>query len=232
MDQEQFGYLLEEVLKGLPERAAAFLKNVVITVDERPPGPPMREADVLGQPRERNTQFTNYWRAPDPRSAGLPGSMITLYREPILARGGDTSVEIEDVLLRALEWKQGLSAGELSVPVTEAETEPWQRGQDAPDELVGDPLGPDLNDRLVEVAETEMELLSTSARDWLDEVEIVAVDGPEAEGDPARLADFPVAGDEPQVFVLYAKNIMKAGDPPDVVIRGLLKEAATRAGAL
>ncbi|MEK7467518.1 MAG: hypothetical protein AAB074_08915 [Planctomycetota bacterium] len=225
-ERDKFGYMLEEVLKGLPGKAAAFLKNVAITIEDRPPAPPWREVDIFGQPRERNPQFTSYWRAPDSRAAGIPGEMITLYREPILERGGETSVAIEDVLLRAIEWKQGLSSGELSAPVSE------DPDDDSMEDPVDDPLAADLNDKLVEVAETEMELLTTTARDWLDSVEIVAVDLPEAEGDPNRLADFPEADDEPRALVLYAQNIMKDGEPPELVIRRLLKEAASRAGTL
>ncbi len=230
-ERDQFGYLLEEVLKGLPDKAAALLKNVAITVEDRPPNPPLRESDVLGHAPENNPQLSQYWRVPEPGTAGIPGSLITLYQEPILARGGDTSTEIEDVLLRAIERKKGLSEGALDSTMS-PEGLNWVPDADNSDDLVPDPLDPDVNDRLVEIAESEVELLTPTARDWLSGVEIVAVERPEAEGDPRRLADFPEDDDEPRALVLYADNIMKSGQSPEIVIRRLLREAASRAGTL
>ncbi|KAF0241551.1 MAG: hypothetical protein FD180_4378 [Planctomycetota bacterium] len=229
-ERDKFGYMLEEVLKGLPEKATPFLKVLAIVVEDRPTSGRPRLWDASSGALKGNPSWTNL--SPGHDAIMQAAGRITLYIEPILAEGGDTSAVLHDAILRALEGKLGVDRGSLEREVGE-EGLFWQaEDPDEPEEIVHDPAAPESSDALVELAECEIELLSLGARDWFDEVEIAAVDHPEAEGDPSRLADFPEADDEPKAVVLYTQNILKAGQPVEIVVRGLLREAATRAGAM
>ena len=231
-ERDKFGYLLEEVLRGLPGKAAPFLKGLAIVVEDRPISGPTRLWDASAGALKGNPGWTNLDNFPGHDAILHAAGRITLYIEPILAEGDDTSSVLHDTILRALEGKLGVDRGALEREVADKEFFWKADDPDEPEELVNDPAAPESSDALVELAECEIELLTPGARDWFDEVEIAAVDHPEAAGDPARLADFPEPEDEPKALVLYTQNILKLGQPVEVIVRGLLREAATRAGAM
>jgi hypothetical protein len=230
-ERDKFGYMLEEVLRGLPEKATPFLKGLAIVVEDRPASGPPRLWDASSGALKGNPGWTNLEAFPGHFATMQAAGRITLYLEPILAEGGETSDVLHDVILRALEGKLGVDRGALEREVGDSEFFWKADDPDEPEEIVKDPSAPESSDALVELAECEIELLTPGARDWFDEVEIAAVDHPEAEGDPARLADFPEPDDDPKALVLYTQNILKLGEPVEVVVRGLLKQAASRAGA-
>jgi len=231
-ERDKFGYMLEEVLKGLPDKATPFLKGVAIVIEDRPTNGKARLWDASAGALKGNSSWKSLYTLPGNDAIMQAAGRITLYIEPILAEGEDTSAIVHDTMLRALEGMLGVDRGAFEQNMGNEEFV-WKPDEpDEPEEIVNDPAAPESSDALVELAESEIELMTTGARDWFDEVEIAAVDHPEAAGDPARLADFPESGDEPKALVLYTQNILKLRESLEVVVRGLLKEAATRAGAM
>lgn len=228
MSAEAFGLLLQDVLRDLPVKAEPFVKGLAFAVEDRAADGSGRLSDWTG--RAYPAQLSQYWARP--ANVLEPLGRVILYREPILAAGPDTPRVLREVILRSIEGKLGVDAGALQQDVGD-EHPFWTPDADAEaDNTVEDPAAPEPGDELVDLAECELELMPASARDWFDDVEIAAVEKPEAEGDPARLADFPEPGDEPKALVLYARNILGRPEPADEIVRGILREAASRAGAL
>lgn len=227
---DRLGYLLGEVIRELPEQASVFLKNVGFVIEDKPASGPPREADWNPSPLHGNQHLSQYWNFYPPTMQVEPLGRMTLYADPIFDTGEDTKAELHRLIRRLIEAKQGVDPGALDRPVGD-ENFFWQSDDpDQVEELVKDPGAPDASDSMAELAESEVEPMSIEAREWFDDVEIAAVDEPEAKGDPARLADYPEPGDEPKALVLYSKNILRQPAPPEETVRSILHEALRRAG--
>jgi hypothetical protein len=226
MNRDAFGYILEEVLGDLPPKAEALVRNVGFRVETRPRSGPVREADWRPQPRDGVAHLSVYWKAPSPELAVQAISTVTLYVEPILAGGGDAAMEIRRVILRTLERAHGLDPGALERPLSGefAAAPPEEEDADEPPDLP-EPGSPEA---LVESATCDIDAFPPEERDWLDTLEIVAIERPEAPGDPRRLADYPEPGDDPRVLVLYAENIRREDASPGRIVLELLHEALAR----
>ncbi|MCE9582567.1 MAG: hypothetical protein K8T20_08750 [Planctomycetes bacterium] len=227
MNDDQFGYLLEQVLRDLPPKAEPFVKGVAFVVEDRPTSGPPRLADWT-RDRTAAKQYAEYWAMYQDSTTTEPQGRITLYRESILEAGTDATAMIREAVLRAIEAKLGVNPGALERDVATDEPGWKPDDEEGTDNSVPDP--PEPADSLVELAECELEVLPVAARDWFDDIEIAAVAQPEAEGDPARLADYPEPDDDPKALVLYSKNILALPDPPAETVREILREAARRAG--
>ncbi|MCC6739974.1 MAG: hypothetical protein IT452_13080 [Planctomycetia bacterium] len=225
---DRLGFLLGEVIRELPEKATVFLGNVGFVIEDEPPDGPRREAEWHPSPLHGNQHLSQYWCFYPPTTRVEPLGRATLYARPILEAGCDPKEELRRVLLRLIEAKQGVDPGTLDRPIA-PEAGSWQE-EDGEPEFSASPELSDASEDLVQLAETEIEPLPAEAKDWFDEVDIVAVEQPEAEGDPARLADYPEPGDDPMALVLYTRNILGRTEPPAETVRGILREALQRAG--
>lgn len=226
MTKEAFGRILDEVLRDLPERATPYLQNVVFLLEEEAAGAPAREAEWAPTPLHGFQHLAQYWTMNPPANAATPMATATLYMKPILDAGPDTAAEVRRVVLGTIEARIGLDPGSIDrdVPMA-AEWNPEQdREEDEPEVRPAEDSG----EGLVETAEAEIEAFPPDARDWFDEVEIVAVDKPEAEGDPERVADYPAPGDDLRVLVLYTQNIRRQPEPAPSVVRRILRAALAR----
>ena len=227
MDRDAFGRILEDVLRDLPGKAAPSLRNVGFLIEERSPANPAHEAVWTPTSHSGLQQLAQDWTMVPSQASTMPVATVTLFMEPILAAGPDTAAEIRRVILRTLEAKEGLDPGMLEPRPPAAE--PWEQDE-GPDEEDGPPSPEEPAEMLVELAEAEIEALPAEARDWFDDVEIVAVDRPEAEGDPRRVADLPESEDELRVLVLYTQNIRRRRESAGTVIREILRSALAARG--
>lgn len=224
---DRLGFLLGEVIRELPEKASVFLRNVGFVIEDEPPDTPRREAEWHPSPLHGNQHLSQYWCFYPPTTRVEPLGRATLYAGPILEAGADPKEELRRVLLRLIEAKQGVDPGTLDRPLA---PEPSWTADEAEADAAPPSEAGDESEALVELAESEIEPLPAAAKDWFDDVDIVAVERPEAAGDPARLADYPEPGDDPMALVLYTRNILGRAEPPAETVRGILLEALQRAG--
>ncbi|MBI2923144.1 MAG: hypothetical protein HYY18_18980 [Planctomycetes bacterium] len=226
MTKEAFGRILDEVLQDLPAGAVPYLQNVVFRLESEAPDAPAREADWEPSALHGFQHLTSNWTVEPTVKPGAPMATATLYMNPILEAGPDTAAEVRRVVLGTIEARLGLAQGwiEKQTPKVAGWTPETESEEDEPEVHPAE----DSAEGLVETAEAEIEAFPPDARDWFDEVEIVAVDKPEAAGDPARVADYPSPGDDLRVLVLYTQNIRRQPEPAPSVVRRILRAALAR----
>jgi len=226
MTPEAFGFHLEEQLRHLPPAAQALLKDAAVTVEERCEADPGRAFEWKPVAFEGFHHLMLYWKPP-PAESPSPIPMLVLFRKPIVESGFEPGDAIFHALLHAIESRAGLDPGALDPG--DDDREPLSEAEEAEFEAAAAHVdGTARTADLEQIAEDEIAALTGEERDWFDTLEIAVIDFPEAEGAPDRVADYPEPEDDPAVLAMYERNIRRQTDPPEDVVRRILKTALQR----